>query len=172
MACNQPDYVNNPGTASVTDAPPLGASAIGNRILIVSDAPERLPQASANPLYPLLSGDESVTDPVALVANTYTLYKCTIPLGQSAQDFRVLINHESHYTQDLIVSIVASLDGSATATVSNMRGNSTQDLVAGGECLAKSQLYGTLDSVTPENAALSQSEHVIWHGNLLATADS
>lgn len=62
--------------------------------------------------------------------------------------------------------VVASLDDDTSASVSNLKVESVTQIVAGGLCCAKAQLYGTLDSETPLNSTLDDTERQIWRATI------
>ena len=171
MPCNQGDYLNSLGSSTSLDILPTNPQTVGSRVLIVSDAPETIPQLFDFETLPLWSGPEStIAAPHnSLVQDTYTLYKCTIPLGASvAKDFRIFFSHLSRLSSDTHIIVNCSLDASTTASVSSMRGDTNSNIVEGGRCLAKAQLYETLGAITPTNSSLGPIAVPIWSGTLAA----
>ncbi len=140
----------------------LPASAVydGDRVLIVCDAPERVPQRgdlTSLPLYEHVFqyGSKIPPDPDQ-TGPTHTLYKCEVPLsGGVPKKFRIFVCHDSRYGSRNFIGLVGSISA-GTATVTACNGNQ-----GAGICLAKAQLYHTLDSVSPFSSSLDQTEKLL-----------
>ena len=172
MPCLQPNL--NPTSANSTseDATPTNPTGVGSRVLIVSDAPETIPQLKGANSLPLVVGSESITSPSGLgnnPATTYTLYKCEVPLLTTSKDFRVFLNHASRFSSDTTIVIAVSVDQAASASISDMRADTISNVDSGGGCLAKAQYYQTLQSRSPDNSSIFGGiEAQIWHVTLPA----
>ena len=117
-------------------------------------------------MYRVVNPPPSVGEPPPPVEDpTYTLYKCEIPLVASTpKKFRLFLCHDSRFTTDSYIGVVASVS-SGTATVNACAGNQGT-----GICLAKAQLFHTLDGFTPDNANLSTTEKTLRVYDLLSNS--
>ncbi len=168
MACtNDGSYPRVSGTASTVSAPAGTASADTSPYLVLCDAPERIPQEISRTILPLLSGPESAQTAGATSGtyDTYTLYKCEIPLTGASQKFRLFFWEESHLSSDAYI-IVAAHVTSGSRTIGSVKEQISNQIQAGGLCIAKAQLFGTADSASALNSTIGTTEIQIFRYSL------
>lgn len=148
-------------------------------ILIMDDAPERIPQTTALTTLPIYSGSETITDPSGLgTPDAYTLYRCEIPLTTTKRRIRIMSYHQSFLSSDANIVIGARVFASGGAIVSAAITDFHASFaihIGGGLncsadclCVAKAQLYNTLQAATPDNATLLPSERMVWNHSITA----
>jgi hypothetical protein len=160
MACNQPNYEVQALGGPRPSVLPASAFYDGERVLIVCDAPGRVPQRDDLTTLPLYEhvfqpGSQAPGDPDQ-TGPTHTLYKCVVPLiGGVPKKFRIFMCHDSRYAFLNYIALAGSVS-TGTATVSACTGNQGT-----GICLAKAQLFHTLDVFTLQDASLDENEKAI-----------
>jgi hypothetical protein len=162
MPCDDDNYVRAQATHSSDETQATGPVTSG-RVLIVSDAPERIPQHYSMTGLPLVSGSESEDYATAETnPTTHTLYRCEVPLEASqAKSFRVFFWHESAIGDPIYLMVVAHVS-TGSATISNFRAETVSSIVSGGQALAESILCETIPAATPLTSSLSTNGQAIW----------
>lgn len=128
MSCPQNPLARGHLPLDYEGAPPANASPLGNIHLFLSNSPETIDSLAALPM---------------------TLYKHGIPIGTLPTRIRVFVWHTNETGSLIGLGLLVSTSNGVSATAYNLSrqiSNGPPPLSTGGICIAKAQLFDTLDS--------------------------